>query len=125
DAIGWRTRFHRNCEETSRKLVTQRKVIWQHNRIRTNQANLTPPARKVARSKIAKDRSVSVNSATVRDRAVNRVAAVNQADAKTGYRRLTSGGRKLRVARRFYVFVSIGCLNPCGASLFYLDNESG
>jgi hypothetical protein len=43
-----------------------------------------PPVSKAARSKIARDRSVSANSATVRDRAVKRVAAANQADVKTG-----------------------------------------
>ncbi len=58
-----------------------------------NRANPLPPDSKANNSKIEKDRSVNVSSASVKNKvAVNRVA-VSKADDKTGSFEPTSGGR--------------------------------
>jgi len=86
-------RFHRNGDETSQKLI-KRKVLWKHNIIPTNPVNLDS---KAANRKIARDKNVSANSASGKDKAVvanevvaanlvevNRAAVVSKGDDKPG-----------------------------------------
>jgi hypothetical protein len=71
-------------------------VIWKDNRIQTNQANLVLPDNKVASSKIARNRNVSANSVSAKNKEANRAVGVanravaankvaSKADDKPGY----------------------------------------
>lgn len=84
-----------NGEGMSQKLVIKRKELWKHNTIQTSRANVPPPGNKAVNSKIAKDRSVSANSANAKNKVAADKAAASKTDDKPGCLGLTSGGRRL------------------------------
>jgi hypothetical protein len=87
----------------SLKLVIKRKVIWKHNAIRTNRANLPPPDSKAVNREIAKDRNVNANSASAKNKAAANRGVVSKADDSLV---VVFKKRRENLPAAFYVWVS-------------------
>ena len=59
-------------------------MIWKHNTIRTNPANLLIQD-KAANSKTVRNRNVSANSVSVKNKAANQVVVVSRVGDRAGY----------------------------------------